>query len=95
MLCEENHLANYKGCAVFKEIQKAKFPALRKLLYLHMSKLLKKGKVYSIQTDPPSNVNASLLLEVKDLLQGLTNHLTLFTNTLADPIQTKLHSVRN
>lgn len=29
VLCNGNHPANYKGCAVFKEIQKAKFPPLR------------------------------------------------------------------
>lgn len=27
--CGENHPANYKGCRVYKELQKIKFPALR------------------------------------------------------------------
>lgn len=29
VLCTKNHPANYKGCSVFKEIQKRKFPPLR------------------------------------------------------------------
>lgn len=29
-LCEGNHPANYKGCQVYKELQKSKFPSLRK-----------------------------------------------------------------
>lgn len=29
VLCNGNHPANYKGCSVFKDIQKAKFPPLR------------------------------------------------------------------
>lgn len=29
VFCNGNHPANYKGCAVFKELQKTKFPTLR------------------------------------------------------------------
>lgn len=29
VLCGENHPANYKGCTIYKQLQKAKFPALR------------------------------------------------------------------
>lgn len=29
-LCEGNHPANYKGCQVYKDLQKSKFPSLRK-----------------------------------------------------------------
>lgn len=28
--CEGNHPANYKGCSIYKQLQKSKFPALRK-----------------------------------------------------------------
>lgn len=30
VLCEGNHPANYKGCTVYKELQKSTFPTLRK-----------------------------------------------------------------
>lgn len=30
VLCEQNHPANYKGCSVYKELQKISFPSLRK-----------------------------------------------------------------
>lgn len=28
-MCGENHPANYKGCTIYKQLQKAKFPTLR------------------------------------------------------------------
>lgn len=32
VLCTGNHPANYKGCTIYKELQRAKFPALRSKL---------------------------------------------------------------
>lgn len=45
VLCEGNHPANYKGCQIYKELQKTKYPALRK-------KSLSRDYHPTIQTTP-------------------------------------------
>lgn len=34
-LCDGNHPANYKGCSIYKELQRQKFPPLRKKTFSH------------------------------------------------------------
>lgn len=50
-LCEGNHPANYKGCQIYKNLQKAKFPPLRQSIPAQHT------------TNPPSTVSR----EVNDL----------------------------
>lgn len=52
-LCDGNHPANYKGCNVFKELQKQKYPPLR-------NKFLprKNDKVYNKECQPQTQPNS-------------------------------------
>lgn len=71
VLCEGNHPANYKGCAVYKQLQEKKFPALRKK-QMELTNEPKRYETYKVQ---PGISYAQIAREQSQQVQFENNRL--------------------
>jgi len=109
VLCNGNHPANYKGCVVYKELQKANFPPLRQrrtplphsIPLAPTSHDKDTGEIAILCNSDSNTLPAldsesnlqNLFKDLKELVQTITNQMTTFINMIAD-IMTKLTKTR-